>query len=149
HLPAGHSGRDRDPFGSLGRPTATDPHGATRGRPQSAHLREGAHVGAAGVINTVARLSLVLVVLLTLQTTVLAEPIIGARADLMLLFAIAVGLTAGAERGAIFGFIAGFLLDLVVHGTPVGFFALGFTVVGYMTGVLHHAVLRTAWWIPV
>ncbi len=101
------------------------------------------------MINTVARISLVLVVLLTLQTTVLAEPLLGARADLLLLFAIAVGLAEGADRGAMFGFLAGFLLDLVVHGTPVGFFALGFTVVGYVTGVVQHAVLRTAWWIPV
>jgi len=99
---------------------------------------------------TVARTSLLLLILITLQTTLFARlPIFGARADIMLLFVIAAALTGGADRGAMWGFIAGFCLDLAVHGTPVGFFALAYTIVGYCVGVLQHGVLRAAWWIPM
>ena len=41
------------------------------------------------------------------------------------------------------------MLDLVVHGTPVGFFALGYTLTGYIVGMTQATVLRAAWWIPV
>jgi rod shape-determining protein MreD len=99
---------------------------------------------------TAARTSLLLLILVTLQTTLFADlPVFGARADIMLLFVIAVGLTGGADRGAMWGFIAGLCLDLAVHGTPVGFFALAYTLIGYSVGVLQHGVLRAAWWIPV
>ncbi|MEY2459288.1 MAG: rod shape-determining protein MreD, partial [Acidimicrobiaceae bacterium] len=53
------------------------------------------------------------------------------------------------DRGAIVGFLSGLTLDLVVHGTPAGFFALGYTMVGYIVGMAQAGVLRAAWWIPV
>jgi rod shape-determining protein MreD len=97
-----------------------------------------------------ARPAFVVFVLVTLQTTLLADiDVFGARGDIVMLLPIAAGIAGGRERGAIVGFIAGFALDLVVHGTPTGFFALGYTLVGYFVGMVQAGVLRAAWWIPV
>src|SRR5258706_5193655 len=88
--------------------------------------------------------------LITLQTTLLADlDVFGAKGDIVMLLPIAAGIAGGRERGAIIGFIAGLSLDLVVHGTPTGFFALGYTIVGYVVGMAQAGVLRAAWWIPV
>ena len=62
---------------------------------------------------------------------------------------IAVGIAHGRDEGAVAGFAPGLVLDLVVHGTPVGFFALGYTLTGYIVGMTQATVLRAAWWIPV
>ena len=96
------------------------------------------------------RPAFVVFVLLTLQTTLLADlDFFGAKGDIMLLLPIAAGINGGRDRGAIVGFVAGLTLDLVVHGTPTGFFALGYTLVGYIVGMAQAGVLRAAWWIPV
>jgi rod shape-determining protein MreD len=96
------------------------------------------------------RLSLVIFVLVTLQTTLVADLAVrGTCADVVLLLPIAVGIVHGRDEGAIAGFAGGVVLDLVVHGTPVGFFALGYTLTGYIVGITQHTVLRAAWWIPV
>ena len=96
------------------------------------------------------RPAFVIFVLLTLQTTLIAELYaFGATGDIMMLLPIAAGISAGRDRGAIVGFVTGLALDLVVHGTPLGFFALGYTLVGYIVGALQAGVLRAAWWIPV
>ena len=73
----------------------------------------------------------------------------GAKGDIMLLLPIAAGINGGRNRGALVGFLTGLTLDLVVHGTPTGFFALGYTLVGYIVGMAQAGVLRAAWWIPV
>lgn len=96
------------------------------------------------------RPAFVVFVMLTLQTTLIAQlDFFGAEADIMMLLPIAAGINGGRDRGAIVGFIAGLSLDLVVHGTPTGFFALGYTLVGYLVGMAQAGVLRAAWWIPV
>ncbi|MEY2404066.1 MAG: rod shape-determining protein MreD [Acidimicrobiaceae bacterium] len=96
------------------------------------------------------RPAFVVFVLLTVQTTMFADlDIFGAKGDVMLLLPIAAGITGGRDRGAIVGFVAGLTLDLIVHGTPTGFFALGYTLVGYIVGMAQAGVLRAAWWIPV
>jgi rod shape-determining protein MreD len=96
------------------------------------------------------RPAFVLFVLVTLQTTLFADlDFFGAKADIMLLLPIAAGINGGRDRGAIVGFLSGLTLDLVVHGTPAGFFALGYTMVGYIVGMAQAGVLRAAWWIPV
>lgn len=97
----------------------------------------------------VARLSLVLVVVLTIQTTWLADlrPF-GVTGDLLLLVAVAAGLVAGPERGAVVGFIAGMAMDLVLL-TPFGLSALTYLAVGYVVGTVHAGVLRSAPWIPI
>ena len=98
----------------------------------------------------VARPTFVVFVMLTLQTTLIAQlDFFGAEGDIMMLLPIAAGINGGRDRGAIVGFVAGLTLDLVVHGTPTGFFALGYTLVGYFVGMAQAGVLRAAWWIPV
>lgn len=96
-----------------------------------------------------ARLLLVLIVLLTIQTTWMADwrPF-GVPGDLLLLFAIAAGLAAGPTRGAIVGFCAGIAVDLVQQ-TPFGLSSLTYLAVGYAVGSAHAGVLRSAPWIPV
>lgn len=96
-----------------------------------------------------ARLSLVLVVLLTLQTTWLADlrPL-GETGDLLLLLAIAAGMAGGPHRGAVVGFLAGMAMDLVLL-TPLGLSALAYLAVGYVVGAVHDGVLRSAPWIPL
>ena len=96
------------------------------------------------------RPAFVVFVLVTLQTTLFADlDFFGAKGDIMLLLPIAAGINGGRDRGAIVGFVSGLTLDLVVHGTPTGFFALGYTLVGYIVGMAQAGVLRAAWWIPV
>jgi rod shape-determining protein MreD len=97
-----------------------------------------------------ARLALVIFVLVTLQTTLIADlNVRGTCADIVMLLPITVGIAYGSEEGAIAGFASGLVLDLVVHGTPAGFFALGYTLTGYIVGMSHATILRAAWWIPV
>lgn len=96
------------------------------------------------------RLALVLLTLLVLQTTLVADlPVFAVRADLILLVTIAAGILAGPDRGARVGFIAGLSLDLLVSQTPVGLYALAYCLTGYGVGAAHRTVLRSSWWIPV
>jgi rod shape-determining protein MreD len=96
-----------------------------------------------------ARVSLVCFIALVLQASVAAQlPIAGARADLVLLAAIAAGLAAGPEAGAGVGFGAGLVLDLMASG-PVGLSSLVYTVVGYTVGLLNAGVLRSSKLIPI
>jgi rod shape-determining protein MreD len=96
-----------------------------------------------------ARLSLVLVVVLTIQTTWLADlrPF-GETGDLLLLLAIAAGMAGGPERGAVVGFVAWMAMDLVLL-TPFGLSSLAYLAVGYVVGLVHDGVLRSAPWIPI
>ena len=96
-----------------------------------------------------ARISLVLVVSLTLQVTILSDlRMFGVQGDLMLLVALAAGLAAGPERGAAIGFASGLLYDLMLQ-TPCGLSALTYAVMAFLVGSLQDSVLRAAWWIPV
>ena len=96
-----------------------------------------------------ARLSLVLVLVLTLQTTWMAQwrPL-GVAGDLLLLLTIAAGMATGPVRGATVGFIAGMGIDLVLL-TPFGLSPLTYLAVGYVVGSVNEGVLRSAPWIPL
>lgn len=95
------------------------------------------------------RLSLVLLLVLTVQTTWLADlrPF-QVPGDLLLLVAIAGGMAAGPVRGATVGFIAGLAFDFVLLA-PFGLTALAYLCVGYVVGTVHDGVLRSAPWIPI
>ena len=93
------------------------------------------------------RVPLVLITCLLLHTTVLADlRVYDVMPDLMLLVAVAAGITGGAARGAGIGFAAGMAVDLFLRG-PFGLSALVFTLVGYGMGAAHTGVLRPSWYI--
>lgn len=94
-----------------------------------------------------ARLVFVFFLAITLHQSVFATTRIGdIHPQVMLLLAVAGGLLAGPERGALIGFASGLLADLFVH-TPLGLSALAFALVGFAVGGLQSAIIRSAWWI--
>jgi rod shape-determining protein MreD len=83
-----------------------------------------------------ARLWVVLLVALVLQFGAFDQlTVLGAHADVMLTIAVAAGLLGGPQRGAMVGFVAGLLADLIVP-TQFGLSALTFTLVAYGTGLV-------------
>ncbi len=93
------------------------------------------------------RVPLVLVTFLLLHTTVLSDVrILDVMPDLMLLAAVAAGMTGGPTRGASIGFASGLAVDLFLR-SPMGLSALVFTLVGYAMGVAHTGVLRPSWYL--
>jgi rod shape-determining protein MreD len=101
-----------------------------------------------GVAWTRARVAIVLLVAIVLQTTMLSGArVLGIGPDLMLVITIAGGLTGGPEQGAEIGFAAGLLADLFLQATPLGLTALTFCLVGFAVGTLQGSVLRSGWWL--
>lgn len=93
------------------------------------------------------RVALVGFVALLVQVTVMAPTTIaGARPDVVLLFAIVAGLETDPERGAVAGFAAGLVFDLLLD-TPAGLTALTLTLVGWGVGKAKETVLRSSWTI--
>ncbi|HZP31277.1 MAG TPA: rod shape-determining protein MreD [Acidimicrobiia bacterium] len=93
------------------------------------------------------RLSLVVVMLVVIQTTVIPHlRVFDAGPDLVLLATIAVAYEEGPDTGAIFGFASGLTLDLFL-ATPLGCSALAFAVVGYLVGVFQGGMLRPSGWV--
>lgn len=98
---------------------------------------------------TVVRVGLVIFVAVLVQVSLVAGlPVAGARGDIVLLVAIAAGFEGGAERGAVVGFTAGLVFDLLLN-SPAGLSALTCCLVGYVVGRFNTSVLRSTWWIPV
>lgn len=96
-----------------------------------------------------ARVALVGLITLLLQIVVFSDMNIGgARPNVVLLFAIAAGLEADAERGAVAGFALGLAFDLLLD-TPVGLSALTLTLVGWGVGSAKDVVLRSSWVISL
>lgn len=93
------------------------------------------------------RLAFVLFVALSLHQSVFATIRAGdAHPQVMLLVAVATGLVAGSERGALIGFVAGLLADLFVQ-TPLGLSALAYALVAFAVGSVQSGILRSAWWL--
>ncbi|MFM7061891.1 MAG: rod shape-determining protein MreD [Actinomycetes bacterium] len=69
--------------------------------------------------------------------------IVGVHPDLMLLVAVAAGLMGGPSRGAVVGFVAGLLVDLLLPGR-LGTSALAFSLVGWGTGIAGESLMRSA-----
>jgi len=72
--------------------------------------------------------------------------IAGVSADLLLVVAIAAGIVAGTERGAVVGFVCGLCLDLLVV-TPFGLGAISGLVAGIVAGALEGATVHSARWL--
>jgi rod shape-determining protein MreD len=82
------------------------------------------------------RVAAVLCVTLVLQEAVLnGLDVGGAHPDGFLLLAIAAGLTAGPQRGALIAFVVGLVADLFVL-TPFGLSSLVYVLVAFGVGVL-------------
>ncbi len=95
------------------------------------------------------RVPLVILTALIIDLSILSRVrVVGTMADLMLLIAIAAGITGGPVRGAVVGFVSGMAVDLFLQ-TPLGLSALVFSIVGYAVGTAEASILRSSWWIPV
>lgn len=95
------------------------------------------------------RCGLLVVVAITFQVALAPDlRVLGVQGDLVLLVALAAGLAAGPDQGAVVGFAAGLGYDLLLQ-TPFGLSALTYLLVSYLVGSLQDSVLRAAWWIPV
>jgi rod shape-determining protein MreD len=94
------------------------------------------------------RVAVVLLSAAVLQRGLFAElRVADAAADVFLLLAIAGGIAAGPDRGAVFGFFAGLTLDLLVEA-PLGLSALTYCLVGYVVGRLHGSSSRANRMLP-
>jgi rod shape-determining protein MreD len=95
------------------------------------------------------RLVLVGLVLLGLQTTLFSDvrPF-GVVAQLMLLLAVAAGVTYGLEVGAVAGLVLGFMYDCVLN-TPLGLCSLVFGGAGAVAGALPFFIREPSWWLKI
>lgn len=92
------------------------------------------------VASVVARFLTVVVLVVLLQVTLLSAVRFGAASpDAPLLFAVAAGVAAGPDRGAITGFVTGLAYDVFLQ-TPFGLSALVYTVIAYAAGLLPSAM---------
>lgn len=92
-----------------------------------------------------ARLALLVVVAVILQTTIFSElRLWGGGVLLGLLLTIAVAFICGSNTGAVFGFICGFIFDLFLTGTPLGLSALSYSLTGYVIGFFEGSMLRSS-----
>ena len=82
-----------------------------------------------------------------LQYTLFSQfRIAGVSADLFLVVAIAAGIVAGSERGAVIGFVCGICLDLLIV-TPFGLGAISGLAAGLVAGLLEGASIHSARWL--
>lgn len=93
------------------------------------------------------RAALVIFTVTILHTELLTDlRVFGVAPDPFVLIAVAAGLTAGPDRGATMGFVAGLAFDLYLP-TPFGLSALAYCLTGYLVGHVENTLVRPAWWI--
>jgi rod shape-determining protein MreD len=82
----------------------------------------------------IARLGVILLVALLLQTTLAPNVrVMGANPDFALIIVVCVALLKGSETGAIFGFLTGTLVSVALM-EPFGLSAFVFVLVGFLAG---------------
>ncbi len=93
------------------------------------------------------RLVLVLLIVISLQTTLFAEmrPF-GVAAQPVLLFVVVSGSINGSTIGALTGLIAGLMYDFVLP-TPVGLTSLALGLAGATAGLLVYFFREPTWWM--
>ena len=93
------------------------------------------------------RLVLVLLIIISFQTTLFAEmrPF-GVAAQLVLLFVVVSGSINGSTIGALTGLIAGLMYDFVLP-TPVGLTSLVLGLAGATAGLLTYFFRDPTWWM--
>jgi rod shape-determining protein MreD len=79
------------------------------------------------------------IVAVILQVVVINRlPLPAGHPDLVVLVVVAIALVSGPERGAMFGFFAGFMADVMPPAAHIaGRLAFAYTIVGYAVGLLH------------
>jgi rod shape-determining protein MreD len=97
-------------------------------------------------MKVVFRVALVVTSAAVLQVGLFSQlPVAGVRAMVLLLLAITGGMVLGPDRGAIIGFIAGLVFDLLLV-TPLGLCALVFCLCGFVAGRFQSSVTRSSRW---
>ena len=83
----------------------------------------------------VGKAALLLVVAVALQTLIVSRvSVLGVTADLFLIFTVVVAIGRGSLEGAVFGFFAGLIAD-VVFFQPLGVRSLIYVLAGYFVGM--------------
>jgi len=72
----------------------------------------------------------------------------GVTPNFLLLVVVTLALTSGPTEGAIAGFAAGLLFDLLSTG-PVGPMVLVLSATGYFAGLLHEQMFAEGWLLPI
>jgi rod shape-determining protein MreD len=89
----------------------------------------------------------VVALVLALQASFAPElRVLDVAPELLLLASVAAGLTAGPQRGAVFGFATGLVYDLVLQ-TPFGLSALVYACAAYAVGFVQVQVSQAGWWV--
>jgi rod shape-determining protein MreD len=84
----------------------------------------------------VGKVVLLLVIGAILQTVILSRfSVMGVTADLFLILTVIVAFSKGPIEGAVFGFVAGIVADMIYYG-HLGMRALVYVLVGYCVGLL-------------
>ncbi len=97
----------------------------------------------------VLRPAVVVLSLLLLQLSLFSELRVSGRApDLLLVAALAAGLTGGPDRGALTGFVAGRAIDLFLP-TPLGLSALAYSIAGWSVGQTENAIVGEHPWVVI
>ena len=92
------------------------------------------------------RLPVVLLVVLVLQTSLLVRlRLHDVHPEALLVLALAAGIVAGPERGALVGFATGLVADLFLE-TPFGLSALTYCLAAFAVGSIESTVMRSTWW---
>jgi len=98
-------------------------------------------------VRRVLALAAVIVVAVLLESTLLGRMRLGGvQPDLLVLTVVAVAMASGPTSGAVFGFWAGLVADLL-FAPPVGVSALVYTAVGYATGLVRVYVVSLSAWV--
>jgi rod shape-determining protein MreD len=72
----------------------------------------------------------------------------GVTPNFLLLVVVTLALTSGPTQGAVVGFAAGLLFDMVSTG-PLGPMALVLAATGYFAGLLHEQMFAEGWLLPI
>jgi rod shape-determining protein MreD len=95
------------------------------------------------------RLVLLVITLVVLQTAVFPHlRVFGAIPDLCLVATVAMAYEEGPQRGALFGFASGLVVDLFL-ASPAGLSALANACTGYAVGVFQGGMVRESRALPV
>jgi rod shape-determining protein MreD len=101
----------------------------------------------AGAVIRIARLGLLLVLLVVLQTSLMPHlRVADVVPDLGLVAAVALAIRFGPDLGATFGFAAGLAADLFLQ-TPLGLSAFAFGATAFLVGISQARLARPAWWV--